>query len=151
MNEKKKPPTWANIIGILGICFGALGMVGGSYEIMMPLMMEMQGKMVESMKRSAAEQSESDGDDSTQPFHGPEEMFQTMQDLMAAPSWYSKFAYANGGLQLLFGGLLVLASIFLLIIKQGATTFFLTIAALSAVRNIVALGVGISTSSLMAF
>jgi hypothetical protein len=154
MSAKKKPPTWANVIGILGICFGALGMIGGGYEIMMPLMIDIQGKMIESMKestKSVPERSNYDKGETAQLEPDPEAMLQTMQDLMATPPWYSTFAFTNGGLQLLFGALLILSSIFLLVIKQGATTFFLTVAVLSAIRNITALSVGISMSSLMAF
>jgi hypothetical protein len=155
VKTEKKTPTWVTVVGILGICFGALGLMGGSYEMAMPTMISMQKKMIESMKESAKEAREKspypDKPNQTQTQIDPTSMFETMEDFMSVPPWYSKYTYTNGSLQLTLGALYILASIFLLLGKRGAIPFFLSIAAVSAVRNIVALAAGICMTSFIAF
>lgn len=81
----------------------------------------------------------------------PEAVFEAMDEFMTYPPWYKRFAFINGGLQLLLGALYILASIFLLLVKGGAATFFMTVAGISAVRNLVAIGIGLSAGSFFAF
>ena len=154
MSAERKPPTWGLVVGILGVCFGALGLVGGAYEIMMPMMLSMQKKMVQGIQLSARESAPAAEDCKPKPCApkvDPDAAFRTMDEFMSAPPWYTPFAYANGGLQLLLGALYMLAALFLLLVKRGAATFFLWVASLSAVRNLVAIGAGISAGSFLAF
>ena len=50
MSEKKKPPAWGTIVGILGIVFGLSGMLSSAYEIALPYMLAVQKQMMESMR-----------------------------------------------------------------------------------------------------
>src|SRR6266540_573234 len=154
MSAEKKPPAWANIVGILGICFGALGLLGGSYEVMMPMMLSMQKKMMEGMKDSIKETrqaSKAGKANPPEPKVNPDAVFKTMEEFMSPPPWYEPFAYANGGLQLLLSALYILASVFLLLVKRGAATFFMSVASVSAVQGLAAVGFGLSASSFFAF
>ena len=154
MSTERKPPTWGLVIGILGVCFGALGLMGGAYEIMMPMMLSMQKKMVQSMEKSVKESASARKDCEPKPCApkvDPDPAFKAMDEFMTAPPWYTVFAYVNGSLQLLLSALYMLAALFLLLVKRGAATFFLTVASISAVRNLVAIGVGVSAGSFLAF
>lgn len=155
MNTAQKPPSWATLVGVLGICFGVLGLIGGGYELMMPMMLSMQGRMMESMKESAKEAAKKprcpENGKTAQPDINPDAMFESMKEFMTVPPWHTRFAYANGSLQLVLGALYILSSIFLMLLKRGAAMFFLAVASLSALRNIVAFGVGIYAGSFMAF
>jgi len=51
-----KRPTWATIVGILGIVFGCFGILGGGQSVFMPKMMEMQKEMLEAFEKTAAQQ-----------------------------------------------------------------------------------------------
>lgn len=154
MSAEKKPPAWATIVGILGICFGALGLMGGGYELMMPMMMSMQKKMMEGMKESIKEAPKAPASSAAKPSGppvDPKAVFKTFEDFMSVPPWYERFAYINGTLQLLLAALYILASVFLLLVRRGAATFFLAVAAVSAVRNLAAVAIGLSTGSFFAF
>ena len=40
-------PTWATVVGVLWIPFGAFGILGGGQEMVMPKLMKMQGELME--------------------------------------------------------------------------------------------------------
>jgi len=172
MTTDKKPPAWGMVVGILGICFGALGLMGGGYELMMPMMMSMQKKMMEGMRESIKEKPPAAAEKETEkprtakrkqraadsgetrppvPKVDPDAMFKTMEGLMSGPPWYERFAYINGGLQLLLSAVYILASAFLLLARRGAATLFLCVAGISALRNLTAVIVGLSAGSFFAF
>jgi hypothetical protein len=128
--------------------------MGGAYELMMPMMLSMQKKMMEGMKESIKERPQASDSREAKPSVpkvDPEAAFKVFEEFMSAPSWYALFAYINGGLQLFFSALYILASVFLLLVKRGAATFFLWVAAISAIRNLVAAGIGLSAGSFFAF
>ena len=154
MSAENKPPTWATVVGILGICFGALGLMGGAYELMMPMMLSMQKKMMAGMKESIKEKPQASDPREAKPSvpkADPAAAFKFFDEFMSAPHWYPRFAYVNGGLQLLFSALYILAAVFLLLVKRGAATFFMWVAALSAIRNLAAVGIGLAAGSFFAF
>jgi hypothetical protein len=155
MTAERKAPTWGMVVGILGICFGALGLMGGGYELMMPMMMSMQKKMMEGMRQSVKERPQASAEEGKQkaeaPKVDPEAVFKTMEDFMSGPPWYEKFSYINGGMQLLLSALYILASAFLLLARRGAATFFIWVAAISALRSLTAVVVGLSAGSFLAF
>jgi hypothetical protein len=154
MSGEKKPPAWATIVGILGICFGALGLMGGGYELMMPMMMSMQKKMMEGMKDSIKQAPKASAPSAAKPSEPPVDprvIFKTFEEFMSMPPWYERFSYINGTLQLLLAALYILASVFLLVVRRGAATFFVAVAAVSSLRNLAAVAIGLSSGSFMAF
>ena len=46
MDSKKRPPAWGSAVGILGIIFGAMGLGGGTYELMMPALIDSQDEIL---------------------------------------------------------------------------------------------------------
>jgi hypothetical protein len=119
------------------------------------MMFSMQSKMMQGMKESLKAKPEApqsrEADKPAAPTIHAEAAFKTMEEFMSMPPWYERFAYINGGLQLLLSALYILACVFLLLVRRGAATFFLSVAAISAVRNVAAVAVGISAGSFFAF
>ena len=162
MENKKKPPAWANVIGILGIIFGALGLLGATYELLMPMMFEMQEQMMTSMQE-AAEKVEAERDKEA-PCPGDQEQreqrasraehmaaMESMREIWERPPWHKTWSLINGSLAGLLGAGYLLASIFLLIMRPSAPTFFLAVAGASMLRNAVSFGVGIYAGSFLMF
>ena len=51
-----KRPTWATIVGVLGIIFGCFGIIGAGQEILMPNMLKLQKEIFAQVEKSATEQ-----------------------------------------------------------------------------------------------
>ena len=159
METKKKPPSWGSVVGVLGICFGVLGLLGGTYELLMPAMFDMQKDMMASMREAMkeaeakkAEEPPCPQDKSTNRQNiDPDKMFESMEKMWNFPSWYKTWAITNGTLQMLLAAAYVLAAIFLLIVKRGAPTLFMGVAGASMLRNIASLSVGLLSGSMLAF
>ena len=49
----KKRPTWATVVGILGIVFSSFGILGAGQIIMTPKIMEFQKQMITTMTEQA--------------------------------------------------------------------------------------------------
>ena len=49
-------PTWATVVGIMGIVFGCFGILGGGQLMVMPKMMEMQEQMWSGIQESMEKQ-----------------------------------------------------------------------------------------------
>lgn len=158
MENRRKTPTWGSVIGVLGIIFGALGMLGGTYELIMPKMIDMQQEMMVAMKEQAqaeqkrkSQQPNYPDDSSKKSDVDPTAMFDSMEKMWRIPPWYRTWSLVNGALALILGAAYILAAIFLIIVRAGAPTIFVGVAGLSIIRNLAALGLGISAGSFVAF
>lgn len=159
MENKKKPPTWGYVVGILGILFGACGLLGATYELLMPMMFEMQEQMMVSMQE-AAETAEKERatkepcpEESNRQQSHAEQMaaFESMRKMLDRPPWHRTWSLINGGLAGLLGAAYMLAAIFLILVKPWAPTLFLSIAGASMLRNIISFSVGIASGSFLMF
>ena len=159
MEPRKKPPTWGSVVGVLGICFGALGLLGGTYKLIMPAMFDMQNQMMESMKEAAKEAEKKKAEQSPWPGdktrHGqnppPDKVFESMENFWKFPPWYKTWSIANGVLQMILAAIYILACIFLLTVRRGAPTIFIGVAGASMIRNIASFGVGLASGSMLVF
>ena len=149
MDSKKKPPAWGSAVGILGIIFGALGLVGGAHELMMPAMLDAL-KVTKSMKPAVArklpktENSCPEADGKSCEKGNPTVRFEPRKGQLARPDWAKSWFLVNGSLGLLLGGAYILASVFLLRVKRGAPTIFLGVLVACMLRNIISGGVVLS-------
>jgi len=147
-----KRPAWATVVGILGIIFACLGILGAGYDIIMPKMMEFQGEMMSVMEKDIArqavrEKSESgvlEGDEpspdeaETAPVPGPPpEMFRMMKRMWAVPEWFGMWSVLTGLLKALICGLILFASIGLLQTKPISIPLFYWGAGLAIVVGVV--------------
>ncbi len=148
-----KRPTWVTVVGILGIIFACLGILGAGQEMIMPKMLKMQkemftgfGKMIEAeMEKERANQSNNEGE-----HQGgaeiPVGIFNSFTKMFDLPEWYGTWSIISGILNLLISAFFLLASIRLLQLKPSSINLFYGAAgssiALGVLRGAVALTAG---------
>jgi hypothetical protein len=108
-----KRPTWVTVIGIIAIILGAFGVMGGVGNIMTPAVIEMQREMLGAMEGFAEVQPEF-----------PSGMFRAFEQFLHIPPWVGSWFVVTGALKLLASGLVVLAAVYLLQLKQVAPRWF---------------------------
>ena len=149
MDSKKKPPAWGSAVGILGVIFGIMGLVGGAHELMMPALLDAL-EVTKSMKPAIARKLPKTENFCPQAGGkscnnvAPTLRFEHRKGQLARPDWAKSWFLVNGSLGLLLGGAYILASVFLLLVKRGAPTIFLGVLVAGMLRNIVSGGVAIS-------
>lgn len=122
----KKRPTWATIVGVMGIIVGCLGILGGVQSITMPGMIDMQKALWTDMKASM-EQHEI-----TEPHRMPsEEIFRMMENMWDIPDWFSAFCLLSGIITLFVSGFYAFAAIRILQTHPAAIKLFYAAAAVS--------------------
>jgi hypothetical protein len=122
-----KRPTWATVVGVLGIILSSLGVLGAGQFMMMPKMMQFQKEMMAGMQESM-EKQESTKDREMMP---PKEMFKMFEKMWDTPEWYATWCIVAGLLSLLISGFYLFASITLLQVKPSAIRLFYTAVGLS--------------------
>lgn len=141
MSAVPQAPRWALFLGALGLCFGIVGVLGGVQDVALPYLVEIQKqaaeRVSESLQTPAATGSENQG--ALEP--GP---------WLERPHWHPAYANAMAVVRGLLGALLVFASLWLILFRPGADRLFMFATAASAVRNLVAAGVGIAAGSVLA-
>lgn len=153
-----KRPTWATIVGVLGIIFGCFGILGAGQEIFMPKMIEMQKEIFTQMQKTSTPQQNNqptkNAEDPSQenknvrPSLSPE-MFVSMQKMWEVPSWFGTFSIYSGISKAIISALYLLASIWLLQIKPTSIRLFYWAAGSSIALSIVKGIIILSTISFM--
>lgn len=152
MRTRKKTPTWATIVGVLGLCFGAMGTLSGAYGVLMPAMFSANSELMLVMKQTfygsrqypAAPARRSDGT-----LQAGSERF--MEQLLRMPKWYARWSVADGATQLVLGMAYVLGALLLLLVRRGAPALFMAAAAASLLRNLISVALAVSAASLLAY
>ncbi|MDR3482581.1 MAG: hypothetical protein P4L91_17935 [Burkholderiaceae bacterium] len=128
-----KKPTWVTIVGVLGIIFGCLGILGGGQEIMMPKIMKMQKEMWTAVQQQSLTQSNNNqaerginqannvGDNRVIP-NPP--MLNVMKNMFDVPEWFGGWSIFAGSAKALISAFYLFASIWLLQLKQNAIKLF---------------------------
>ena len=93
----KKRPTWATIVGVLGIILACLGILGAWFDLTFSQLMDQAKQMSSQMD---------------------------MEHMLETPGWLGIFFTTTGILKLIFCGFAFLASIFLLQIKPSSIKLF---------------------------
>ncbi len=121
-----KRPTWATVVGVIGIIIGTLGILGGAQTVMMPKMIDMQKALWADMKTTMAE------NDITEPQDMPaEEIFQMMEKMWDVPGWFDVFCVIAGLLGVLVSGFYVFSCIRILQVRPAAIGLFYAAAGVS--------------------
>jgi len=84
-------PTWATVVGILGIILACLGIFGAGQTMLTPVMMKFQKEMMAGMQHSMRQQSAAHPQQAP-----PPEMFNAMQKMWNLPSWYGPWCVGVG-------------------------------------------------------
>ena len=150
----KKRPTWATVVGIMGIVFSSFGILGAGQTMMMPKMVEFQKQMfsamTEEMEREYTERkNSSEGDQARTQAPPPKAMFETMQKMWDIPEWYKGWSVVTGLLQLLISGFYLFVCIRLLQMKNAAIQMFYFAAGAKILHGIVNGIVGAMAASFM--
>ncbi|MFH1038634.1 MAG: hypothetical protein V1789_08225 [PVC group bacterium] len=127
-----KRPTWATVVGVLGIILGCLGIIGGGQLMIFPKIMEIQKEMFSDMKESF-EKSEGNAGHQAR----PKEMFKIFEKMWNVPHWYGTWCVIAGVLSLLVSGFYLFASIRLLQVKPSAISMFYYAAGVSIFLTLV--------------
>lgn len=151
-----KRPTWATVVGILGVIFGCLGILSAGSEMMMPKMMKFQKQMFsdiqkiieEDIEKQSAKQSYQK-DKHRGDAEIPLKIFKAISQMWDFPEWYGTWSIIAGILKLLISALYLLASIRLLQIKLSAIKLFYWAAGSSVALGLLKAGVALSVASFM--
>jgi hypothetical protein len=145
-----KRPTWVTVVGVLGIIFSCLGILGAGQEMIMPKILKMQKEMftdfeemIEAeMERKRAKQSNRQGGHRGSA-EFPVSMFKSFAKMFDFPEWYGTWSIIAGILKLLVCAFFLLASIRLLQLKPSSIRLFYWVAgssiALGVIKGAVAL------------
>lgn len=144
MRNEMTRPTWATVVGIMGIIIGCFGLLGGAQLMVTPQMMEMQQEMWSSMQSSIESQSTTNSQ--TIP---PTEMLNMMKKMWDVPDWFDTYCLFAGIVVLIVSGFYIFASIRLLQTKQNAINLFYWAVGLSIGFAIVKAAVAMSAMSYM--
>jgi hypothetical protein len=145
-----KRPTWATVVGVLGIIFSCLGILGAGQEIMMPKIVKFQKEMFsdfekiiqEEIEKERTNQPDQEGENKSGA-EIPMGIFQSIIKMMDFPDWFGTWSIISGILKLLVSAFFLLASIRLLQMKTSSIKLFYWAAgssiALGVLKGIVAL------------
>jgi hypothetical protein len=152
-----KRPTWATIVGILGIFFGCLGLLGAVRIIVMPHLMELQAEVLKSLQQSIENLEVSTGQQmplersSTEnAMKAREDTADELENIYDLPDWYGTWSLVAGLLAAIASGLYVFASIRLLQVKPSAIKLFYLAVGLSITVTLLRCLVATASRSLMA-
>ncbi len=113
-------PTWAKVVGIIGIILGCFGLLGAGQTIMMPKMIEMQKEMMPQMQEMLEKQ-----------YGTSQEAMNIMQKMWDTPEWFGTWCIISGIIALIIAGFYIYASIGLFQIKKSAIKMFYLAAGIS--------------------
>ena len=137
--KKSRIPTWVTVVGILAILFGALGVLRGAQQMVMPQMLEMQKEFIANMTEFVAEKSRNTGNSKT-PRGEPidhEKIFGAFEELMIFPDWMKTWSPLIGAVSMLVAGLYLFSGVLLLMTKPVAIKLFYAALGLSVLWAII--------------
>lgn len=130
-------PTWATVVGVIGIILGCFGILGAGQLVMMPKIMEIQKTMLAEMEKTIEQQQGANPQQAP-----PVAMFKMMHRFFELPPWYQTWCIVAGVLSLFVSGFYVFACIRLLQTSPSAIGLFYAAAglaiALALVKGMVA-------------
>jgi hypothetical protein len=128
-----KRPTWATIVGVLGIIFGCFGIIGAGQEMLMPNILKMQKEIFAQVEKSAIEEQTRKknigliGDDQRVQNQDPDlspEVFKSVSKMWEFPDWFGPWSVFAGFARAIVSALYLLASIWLLQKKSISIRWF---------------------------
>ncbi len=108
-----KRPTWATVIGIIGIILGLVGLLSSANTIVMPQILEFQKEMITEMQKNIEENEAP-----------PEEAMNMFNKIWNMPGWFKTWSVVAGIIGLIISGFYIFASIGLLQVKKSAIKMF---------------------------
>ena len=135
-----KRPTWATIVGVLAIVFGVFGILGGAQEMAIPLMLEKQKEMMESLSVGQVSSEafasnvkialEKDG---VAKSIDMSRLYEIIDQQFKIPEWYKSWAIGMGIVSIYVAALYLISGIILLLQKPFSIDFFYCAIAMSII------------------
>ena len=152
-----KRPTWATVVGVLGIIFSCLGILGAGQEIIMPKVFKFQKEMLSDFEEIIEEEIEKERINQLDQEGGnksgaeiPLGMFKSFTKMFDFPDWFGTWSIISGILKLLVSAFFLLASIRLLQMKKSSINLFYWAAGSSIALGVLKGIVAVSAVSFMA-
>jgi hypothetical protein len=137
-----KRPTWATVVGVLGIIFGLGGLFNSAQTAAMPKIIESQHEMLVSMEKAG----KTDPKDAAgfEKFKNMVETFWGKQ-----PAWFNTASATVGLIGIIINGFYIFAAIAMLLMKKYALKLFYTAIALSCILAVIRAGIMAAAFSAM--
>jgi len=140
----KKRPTWATVVGIMGIIFASFGIFAGAQELLVPSIMKIQKKVFSTLEREITKAEKASSSENKPSLHPPVSNFFSMfEDIYNFPRWFSAYSISSGVARIIIHALYLFASIFLLQMKPSSIRLFYGVVGssivLTVIRSIIAI------------
>ena len=135
-------PTWAIVVGIIGIILGSLGIIGSGQMILMPEIVNFQKEMIDKIEDHIQEPPRAD---SNKLHH--DDISHLFKEMFDIPHWFFSWTVVGGIIGMIIYGFYLFASIELLQVKPKAVKLFYCAIVLSiffSIAKISAAAVGMS-------
>jgi len=143
-----KRPSWATVVGVLGIIIGCFGIIGGAQLATKPMLIKMQ-KEILSIAQKSVDQEKSTNSQSLSP--EVEQMFKMHEQMFDFPEWYNGWCVFAGLLGMIISGFYLFASIRILQVNPVAIQLFYWVSGFDISLIIIKATATILASSFMAF
>jgi hypothetical protein len=151
-----KRPTWATVVGILGIVFGGFGILSAGPQMMMPKIARFQQQLfsniekaieadIEKQRAKRSDQDEENRGDA----QFPKEFFKLFTKMWDFPEWYGTWSIISGILILSVSAFYLLASIRLLQTKPSGIKLFYWAAGSKIALSVLSAAVAVSAMSFL--
>jgi hypothetical protein len=137
------------MLGSIGICVGAFGMLAGAQDIALPYLATIQMHALDRIAGALNEPADTESATAAATPKGP--WSGMLRSLLSTPRWYQRYAMTMGIFRVVLGLACILASVGLLLIRAGADFHFMLSMGLSAARNLTAVGMGIAAGTLFSY
>ena len=122
-----KRPTWATVVGILGILLGNGGIIGSLQIMFMPQMLEWQKTMMPDFHGEVPQEEVTNyevGVEQTENNSTSFGIFGSQEEMFSFPDWFKQWSIVSGVIKLLISAIALYASIGILQLKKSAIGIF---------------------------
>lgn len=127
-----KRPTWATVVGIIGVIIGVFGILGAGQTIVMPSLMEMQKDLMVTMQKNIQEADRQrmvaatragknpTGPSIAAPMPPALDLTKLLEKLWNFPPWFKTWSLISGIISAVISGFYLFSAIALLSVKKHA-------------------------------
>ena len=132
-------PTWAKVVGIIGIIIACFGLLGAWQTTNIPKMIKFQKEMMPQIEKRMAEKHQGSS----------EETMKMMEKMWNVPEWFNGWCVIAGVITFMVSGFYLYASIGLMQIKKIAISLFYMAGGASIIFSVIKGFMAISAMSFM--
>jgi len=133
-------PTWATVVGVLGILFGVFGVLNAIQSVALPFFFELQERVFDTVKDQAYNDP-----------GAPVALIEMIDDMFDLSGWQKLWFMLTGFIALIINGFYLYAAIILLQVRQSAIRTIYIVLWVSIMFALIQGLVGLSMSTLLGF